>query len=62
MNFEQKMTRDLEDLQNSNDLMYLKRQLDLTEADLPCCAAESIFRTNKLGILRSRIAFLEKSK
>lgn len=54
--FAEKMTNELRLLSESTDLKYLKAELYKTEKDLPCCAAESIYRTNKLSILKNRIS------
>lgn len=56
--FAQKMTDDLIFLMESNDVQYLKNELVKTEKSLPECAAESFYRTNKLCILKNRIAKL----
>lgn len=49
---------ELKDLKESNDLEFLKKELMKTEKSMPECAAESFFRTNKLGIIRYRISQL----
>ena len=51
-------TNDLEKLQNSNDIEFLKNELIKTEMSLPECAAESLYRTNKLSIIRNRLNVL----
>lgn len=51
-------TNDLEKLQNSNDIEFLKNELIKTERSLPECAAESLYRTNKLSIIRNRLNVL----
>lgn len=56
--FAQKMTDDLRFLMESNDVQFLKNELVKTEKSLPECAAESFYRTNKLSILKNRIAKL----
>lgn len=47
-------------LRESNDIEYLKNELVKTEKSLPDCAAESLYRTNKLCILKNRIAEISK--
>ena len=40
-------------LKESNDIEYLKNELIETEKCLPECAAESLYRTNKLSIIKN---------
>lgn len=56
--FAAKKTNYLEFLQNSNDIELLKNELVKTEKSLPECAAESLYRTNKLSIIRERLNVL----
>lgn len=56
--FAKKMSADLRFLMESNDVQFLKNELVKTEKSLPECAAESFYRTNKLSILKNRIAKL----
>lgn len=48
-------------LRDSNDIEFLKKELVKTEKSLPECAAESLYRTNKLNIIQSRINELLRS-
>ena len=52
-------TDSLRRLKISNDLGYLKQELSDTKKSMPDCAAESLFRTNKISILTHRIKELE---
>ena len=56
--FENEMNNQLKLLSESNDLEFLKAELEKTKKELPYCAAESLFRTNKLSILEQRIKVL----
>lgn len=47
-------------LSESNDIEHLKNELVKTEKSLPECAAESLYRTNKLSIIKNRIIELSK--
>lgn len=58
--FERAQTSSLESLRMSTDIMHLKSELIATEKRMPDCAAESLFRTNKISILTHRIKELEK--
>lgn len=49
------MTDRLIALRDSNDIEFLKKELVKTEKSLPECAAESLYRTNKLNIIQNRI-------
>lgn len=53
--FAKTMTDRLITLRESNDIEFLKKELVKTEKFLPECAAESLYRTNKLNIIQSRI-------
>lgn len=55
MSFVEAKNNELKLLSESNDLEFLKAELEKTKKDLPCCAAESLYRTNKLSILENRI-------
>ena len=57
--FERAQTNSLERLKESTDVSYLKEQLMITQKRMPDCAAESLFRTNKISILESRIKELK---
>lgn len=57
--FEYMKTNELKDLKESNDLAFLKSELRKAEKTLPECAAESLYRTNKISILKNRINILE---
>ena len=46
--FSKARTNELEIISKSNDIEFLKNELKKTEKSLPECAAESLFRTNKL--------------
>lgn len=46
-------------LKVSTDLQYLKNELVYSQNHLPECAAESLFRTNRISILTHRIKELE---
>jgi hypothetical protein len=49
----------LKKLKTCTDLSYLKKELEHTEKSSPDCAAESLYRTNKLSIITHRIKELE---
>ena len=57
--FKNKQTDALSRIQTSNDLSYLKEQLVITNNSAPDCAAESLYRTNRISILKNRIKELE---
>lgn len=57
--FARTQTNSLERLRVCTDLSYLKNELALTRKSMPDCAAESLFRTNKISILETRIKELE---
>ena len=57
--FKNKQTDALTRLRTSNDLSYLKEQLVITNNSAPDCAAESLYRTNKISIITNRIKELE---
>lgn len=59
--FEKTMTDRLVALRESNDIEFLKKELVKTEKSLPECAAESLYRTNKLNIIQNRISELKES-
>lgn len=59
--FEKTMTDRLVELRESNDIEFLKKELVKTEKSLPECAAESLYRTNKLNIIQNRISELKES-
>lgn len=59
--FESNQTNKLKELRTNTDVKYLKKCLAETEKSMPECAAESLYRTNKLSILRSRIDELNKT-
>jgi hypothetical protein len=46
-------------LRISNDISYLREQLESTKKSMPDCAAESLYRTNKINIITNRIKELE---
>jgi hypothetical protein len=48
-------------LQVSTDISFLKNELKCTEKSMPECAAESLYRTNKISILKHRINELEQN-
>jgi hypothetical protein len=52
-------TNSLRNLKTSTDLANLKKELVLTEKSMPVCVAESLFRTNKISIIKLRIKELE---
>lgn len=49
---------ELKAINESTDLEFLKKELVKTEKTLPECAAESLFRTNKLNVITNRIKAL----
>jgi hypothetical protein len=57
--FANAQTKSLERLRVSTDLSYLKQQLVITQNCMPDCATESLYRTNKISILETRIKELE---
>lgn len=57
--FAKSQTNSLDRLKISNDLSYLKQEFESTQSSMPCCAAESLFHTNKIAILAHRIKELE---
>jgi hypothetical protein len=57
--FKNAQTDALTCLRTSTDLSYLKEQLVITNNSAPDCAAESLYRTNKISILKNRIKELE---
>lgn len=48
-------------LKVSTDISLLKKELESTEKSMPECAAESLYRTNKISILKHRINELEQN-
>lgn len=60
--FESMKTNQLKALEESNDIAFLKNELAKTERSLPECAAESLFRTNKISILKNRINTLQRKR
>lgn len=56
--FENVMNNQLKLLSESNDIAFLKAELEKTKKELPYCAAESLFRTNKLSVIENRIKVL----
>ena len=58
--FAKTMTDRITALRESNDIEFLKKELVKTEKSLPECAAESLYRTNKLNIIQNRINELNK--
>ena len=58
--FARTQTESLTDLRKSTDIEYLKKELKSTHNSMPDCAAESLFRTNKIAIITNRIKELEK--
>jgi hypothetical protein len=52
--FERMQTSSLERLRLSTDLTHLKNELIVTEKIMPDCAAESLFRTNKISHTESK--------
>jgi hypothetical protein len=57
--FANKQSNSLARLKESTDLSYLKQELVITQKRMPDCAAESLFRTNKISILETRIKELK---
>ncbi len=57
--FAQIKTEELTRLKNSTDVMFLKKELERTYNHLPECAAESLWRTNKLSIIQNRLLTLK---
>jgi chromosome condensin MukBEF complex kleisin-like MukF subunit len=53
--FERAKTQELSDLKISNDVEFLKNELKKTEKLSPECAAESLWRTNKIAIITHRL-------
>ena len=47
-------------LKVSTDISFLKNELKDTQNSMPECAAESLYRTNKISILTHRIKELER--
>lgn len=56
--FEKLKTAELTMLKNSTDVEFLKKELERTYKHLPECAAESLWRTNKLSIIQNRLLTL----
>ena len=56
--FAQSKTNEIGNLKNSNDIEFLKNEFIKTEMLLPECAAESLWRTNKLCVIKSRLNVL----
>ncbi len=56
--FEKLKTAELTMLKNSTDVEFLKRELERTHKHMPECAAESLWRTNKLSIIQNRLLTL----
>ena len=54
------MTDALARLKVSTDASFLKKELVSTQKSMPDCAAESLYRTNKISILINRINELEE--
>lgn len=46
-------------LRTSTNLSDLQKELKITKLCMPDCAAESLFRTNKISILENRIKELK---
>jgi hypothetical protein len=61
MDFARKKTDSLAILRASTDLVYLRNELKNTHSSMPDCAAESLYRTNKISILANRIKDLERN-
>lgn len=61
MDFARKQTDSLTLMRASTDLVYLKNELKITQNSVPDCAAESLYRTNKISILTHRIKELERN-
>jgi hypothetical protein len=59
MDFAKAQTNALERLKVCTDLALLKKELTITKRLVPDCAAESLYRTNKLSIIEHRIKELE---
>jgi hypothetical protein len=59
--FANAMTKELENLRNSNDIDFLRNELKNAEELLPECAAESLWRTNKIQIIKHRLNDLRES-
>ena len=57
--FEKTMTDKLTVLKNSTDVEFLKRELKSAVDLVPCCAAESLWRTNKINIIENRLLTLK---
>ena len=60
-NFAHGMTDALADLKVSTDVSFLKKELVRTQKSMPDCAAESLYRTNKISIITHRINELEQN-
>ena len=58
--FSESKTAELERLRESTDLVHLRSELAKTEKSYPDCALESLYRTNKLNVLLTRISELTK--
>lgn len=59
--FARQQTDSLAILRASTDLVYLRNELKNTHSSMPDCAAESLYRTNKISILTHRINELERN-
>lgn len=57
--FASAQTQSLNRLKTSNDISTLRKELKITRNSQPDCAAESLYRTNKISIIESRIKELE---
>ena len=57
--FANTQTQALVKLKTSNDISTLRDELKITKKSMPDCAAESMYRTNKISIIEARIKELE---
>lgn len=57
--FADTMSDGLKNLKTCTDLSYLKKELEKTKKSAPDCAAESLYRTNRISIITHRIKELE---
>lgn len=60
--FQNAKTQELSDLTTSNDVEFLKSELKNAEKIMPECAAESLWRTNKIAIITHRLKELGSIK
>lgn len=57
--FAKSKTDEISRLRESTDVEFLRKELKRTNDIVPCCAAESLWRTNMIGVIQHRILTLE---